>query len=152
MGRKPIPTEIKKEKGTLKKSRTIEEVKPPLSMYPDPPTYLNQYGMEVWKDTVPNLISTKLLSKIDEQLIGAYCNEMGRYNEIAMKIKENGVLFKSPKNNWPMAHPLYAVMKQSLKSATDIGVLFGITPSARTKVPSKEEDTKKAKLEKILNS
>ena len=150
-GRKPIPTEIKKQKGTFRKSRGVDEIKPELSLYPKPPEYLTEHGLEVWSLTVPFLTGLKILTQVDEQLLGAYCNEMGRYNEIAAKIKVNGILTKAPKNDYIMAHPLYARMKKSWKSATEIGVLFGITPSARTRVQAGKEN-KKTKLNNILNA
>ena len=150
MGRKKLPTEIKKIQGTLRKSREIKnQVNMELIIqYPSPPEYLSKYAINVWNKTIPDLYNKNLLANVDMDLITAYCIEMGRYNEANDIINKNkSPLTKSP-SGYAMIHPWYTVARQSLKSALEIGCNFGLTAAARTKISA--TNNKKKDLSDML--
>ncbi len=150
-GRKTLPTEVKKLNGTLRKSRTnTNELKPTLVIdYPSAPLILNDYAVSVWNKTIPELRTLGVLSNIDMELITAYCIEMGRYNEAQDLIKKNGSPITKAPSGYAMIHPWYTISRQSLKSAVEIGSMFGITPSARARVQT--NNNKPSKLDSLLN-
>lgn len=150
-GRKPIPTEQKRLKGTLRKSReNANEPKPMMVVeYPSPPERLNDFAISIWHKTVPELKQMGVLARVDMEHLTAYCIEMGRYNEANQLIKKNGSPITKSPSGYAMIHPWYTVARQSLKAATEIGALFGITPSARTKISVNKEQKKG--LKSLLN-
>lgn len=136
-GRKPIPTAIKETKGTLRKHRVLEnEVTVQLvSNIPEPPDDLSAEAKKTWRNVCDELKSNGLLATVDLELVQAYCNEMSMYREAVRQIKKTNPLVKSP-SGYPMINPWQTIRKQSLKSAMDLGQLFGLTPSARARIPN----------------
>lgn len=136
-GRKPIPTAIKENKGTVRKSRVLQnEVTVQLvSSIPEPPDDLSAEAKKTWRNVCDELKANGLLATVDLELVQAYCNEMSMYREAVRQIKKTNPLVKSP-SGYPMINPWQTIRKQSLKSAMDLGQLFGLTPSARTRIPA----------------
>lgn len=138
-GRIPIPTAIKEAKGTLRKSRVVKnEVAVKLvSNIPEPPDDLSADAKKTWRNVCEELKSNGLLATVDLELVQAYCNEMTTYKEAVRQIRKTNPLVKSP-SGYPMINPWQTIRKQSLKSAMDLGQLFGLTPAGRTRIPSNQ--------------
>jgi P27 family predicted phage terminase small subunit len=143
-GRKSIPTSIKKMRGTLQPSRTPEggEMVPvKVTRPPDPPEWLSRDGKRVYRKMAGALNGTGNLATIDLEALAAYANEMGLYIELERSIRlgrserisgystKAGDLIENPSVTHRMA-------REALREAMKIGVLFGITPSARAKIPT----------------
>jgi P27 family predicted phage terminase small subunit len=141
-GRKPIPTEIKELKGTLEKSRMLKnEMSVELSnTIPDAPEDLNEEAKQIWVKICEELKRNRILAVVDLDLVESYCHEMALYKHATRMIKQKGGVFKSP-SGYPMINPWLTIKRQALKSATDLGVLFGLTPSARSRIPNNNPQT-----------
>lgn len=134
-GRKPIPTEIKKTKGTLEKSRVLSnEMQVQINNdIPTAPEDLNQEAKKIWLEVCTELKNNRILANVDLGLVEAYCAELAQYKEAVRQIKKTSPLVKSP-SGYVMISPWQTIRKQSLKAAMDLGQLFGVTPSARTRI------------------
>jgi P27 family predicted phage terminase small subunit len=146
-GRKPIPNEIKQLKGTIEKSRLIEN---PMIVQinneiPEAPEDLNNEAKKIWQITCDELKRNGILATVDFGLIEAYCAELAMYKEAVRQIRKTSPLVKSP-SGYPMVSPWQTIRKQSLKAATDLAQLFGVTPSARTRVGANKPPASKLEL------
>tara|TARA_R100001463_G_scaffold97765_3_gene152281 strand:- start:2904 stop:3383 length:480 start_codon:yes stop_codon:yes gene_type:complete len=139
-GRKKIPTEIKKARGTLRKSRETEnqmQVKK-IDGLPIAPNWLSEIGREQFDIVVKQLNDLEMLFEIDLQLIVAYSNSMALHIESEQELRRVGRVMVYRNDEGQPKHsqivPLQTVSKQALDQALKIAVQFGLTPSARTKI------------------
>ena len=147
-GRKPIPTAIKEMKGTIEKSRILpnEMIVTINNEIPDAPEDLNSEAQKLWNEVCHELKNNGLLANVDLGLVEAYCAELAQYKEAIRQIKRTSPLIKSP-SGYAMVSPWQTIRRQSLKAAMDLGQLFGVTPSARTRIGANTKPT--SKLEQL---
>lgn len=146
-GRKPIPTAIKILKGTAEKSRiNPNEYKPEPITQPIVSEFLKtDYELKEWECITAQLISDGLLTGLDISIIEAYCIEMGKYKEAIDKLTAEGKVLNGKKGLY--LNPYHLIAERSLDRALKIGVLFGVTPSARSRVST---TPKKKTLKELL--
>ena len=134
-GRPRIPTEIKVLKGTLSPSR---ELLAPMLVelsegVPQPPAHLTPLGFEYWEVTCRELKNNHLLTGVDLGLVAGYCNELGLYKKACGMTEAEGEVIVNRFGDKAVS-PWYDVRSRALKQATQMGQLFGVTPSARGKI------------------
>ena len=146
-GRKKIPTEIKKARGTLRKCRELEnpmQVKK-IDGLPQAPKWLSEIGKEQFNIVVNQLNNLGMLYEVDLKLIEAYANSMALHIEAEQQLRESGRIMIYRNEDGDVKHsqivPMQTISKQALESAIKISSLFGLNPAARTKIsaPSKLE-------------
>ncbi len=72
-GRKPLPVEVKKIKGTLQKCRTNPRAPKPSGMLSTPPDYMSVSAKEAWNYAVTNS-PPGLLSALDGAVLERWAN------------------------------------------------------------------------------
>tara|TARA_R100000655_G_scaffold94445_1_gene135865 strand:+ start:81 stop:557 length:477 start_codon:yes stop_codon:yes gene_type:complete len=147
-GRKKIPTEIKKARGTLRKSRELEnpmEVKK-VEALPVAPKWLSKIGKEQFNIVVNQLSVLGMLYEVDLKLIEAYSNSMALHIESEQELRKVGRIQIYRNDDGDIKHaqitPLQTISKQALESALKIATQFGLTPSARTKISAPKLEIK----------
>ena len=139
-GRKKIPTEVKKARGTLQKCRELDnpmEVAK-VSGLPAAPKWLSKIGKEQYKLVVKQLNDLDMLYQVDLKLIEAYANTMALHIEAEQELRRVGriMVYKDdegrPKHSQVV--PMQTISKQALDQAIKIASHFGLTPSSRTKI------------------
>ena len=147
-GRKKIPTEIKKARGTLGKSRELEN---PMSVkkvdgLPVAPKWLSEIGKEQFDIVVNQLSVLGMLYEVDLKLIEAYSNSMALHIESEQELRKVGRIQIYRNDDGDIKHaqitPLQTISKQALESALKIATQFGLTPSARTKISAPKLEIK----------
>ena len=153
-GRPKIPTEIKKIQGTADKRWLVEnEMKVvALEQIPDAPNGFDDETKEIWEIVCRELQRNNLLAGCDLDILNGYCVLLRQYFQATEKLKKEGTVILN-RHGDKVANPWYYIQGQSLKQATQIGQLFGITPSARSRISanvakptSKLEQLKKPKI------
>jgi len=139
-GRKKIPTKLKEIRGTLAKSRELDnemqvsEVAKP----PAPPKWLSPTAKEQWVLITNELFNLRMLHSVDLALIEAYCNAIALHIETEQTLQETGRIQVYRDEDGRIKHsqivPLVTVSKQALSDAVKLATQFGLTPSARTKI------------------
>jgi P27 family predicted phage terminase small subunit len=134
MGRKPLPTEVKKLQGTLRPERVhADQMKPePYVSIPLPPEHLGEIGKREWTIIVSNYVQLGMLSGLDSGMIAAYCSQIELYVESISEVKKTGKLIIA--RNVSAPNPLMKVANDALDRSLKIEVELGLTPSARTKI------------------
>lgn len=141
-GRKPIPTEIKIQHGTFRADQSLpDEIKiAPVSELPQPPEYMigNDYAIKQWVLTTTELHKIGILVGIDLELLAIYCIEMATYIECKKLSKP---LVIKARSGYQMPNPNISIGNKALGNALKIAPLFGITPSARTRIAAPKATT-----------
>jgi P27 family predicted phage terminase small subunit len=111
---------------------------------PQPPAHLNALGFEYWDITCKELKNNHLLTGVDLGLVAGYCNELGLYKKACGMTDAEGEVVLNRFGD-KVISPWYDVRSRALKQATQMGQLFGVTPSARGKI----ETGKSAPMSKL---
>lgn len=151
MGRIPLPTATKKERGTYKKSRgpVGEEPQPAVAILPPPP-HLSARASEEWRKLVTELSRLGLFTVLDAGTLEAYCVFRDLARQAVEKLNEEAAeeggsveltmadaLVITLPNNFSQANPLLDVIAKFYKLSVETGARFGLDPSSRsTKVRS----------------
>ena len=144
-GRKKITTEIKKARGTLRKSRELDtpmEVAK-VSGLPITPKWLSKIGKEQYELVINQLNDLGMLYQVDLKLIEAYSNSMALHIESEQELRRVGrvMVYRDDENRPKHSQivPLQTISKQALEQALKIASHFGLTPSSRTKISSPQK-------------
>ena len=141
-GRKK-PTKLKKLQGTDRKDRQPNNEMMPIEVSSLEPsvTLVNKFADDIWIKLTRNLSAIGMLNEIDQELLMAYCNEMGIYFDCMQKVKEEGYLIISPANGEIIGNYL-KIGNTALANSIKLSDKFGFNPAARTKIemPSKPKE------------
>ena len=135
------PTELKKLQGTYQKCRDINEIK----------FTILENEIEIQKDwqkilqiTCEQLRKIGILAEVDLNLVEAYAKAMSRYYEAQAQVEAMGMVIDGQAGL--KVNPWFDVMEKSLKTACNVGGMFGITPSARARIPAQAAPASKLEL------
>lgn len=134
-GRPKLPTELKKLQGTEDKRWLVEnEMKVlPMDELPPAPEGFSHESAKIWDTVCRELKRNGLLASCDLELLHGYCELLTHYQNACTKLKKEGTVILS-RHGDKMINPWFQVQSQTLKQATQLGQLFGITPSARSRI------------------
>ncbi len=73
------------------------------------------------------------MTESDVDALAVYCVNWIRWQDANEKVREMGMIVKSPKN-FPMQNPYLAIANKAQRECVGIMTEFGLTPSSRTRV------------------
>ena len=140
-GRKPIPSRVKRLAGTWRKDRARPDEPAPaaLARIPPAPEWLSAYGRAAWARVAAVLVSTRVLTGSDLELLAVLSEACGQHEEVARALRGKGGLSfvtldsdGSPKSIelWPEIK----ILKDSAALVARLACEFGLSPSSRTRV------------------
>lgn len=140
-GRKPLPTAIKKMKGTLQKCRTnkSEPVSSCVTKLPPAPKYFTASAKKIYKTKGDELIAKKILDTLDFDMFISYCIEYANYIDTSIELAKIPNDAQLGPNSEAIFNRLKLKNKQSWERAKAIAVEFGFTPSSRSRVKIAEQ-------------
>lgn len=134
-GRKPKPTNLKILQGNPGR-RPLPDDEPRLeSCFPDPPDHLSEAARKHWNEVGGMLHEAGILTAVDADALAAYCELHARWVEANEKIREYGLVIKSP-SGAPMQSPYFKISAITFDAMKAMLVEFGMTPSSRARVKS----------------
>jgi len=100
------------------------------------PTWLKKEGLKIWDRLAPRLISMKLLSPIDAEPFGRYCQNFARWAKMQRILDEEGEVYESESAHGKLkrVHPAFLIgdrVERQLLAAED---RFGINPAERQRL------------------
>jgi P27 family predicted phage terminase small subunit len=140
MGRRgppPTPTAVLEARGSWRAKINKSEMKP-RSGAPKPPADLKGEALEEWKRIVKELAPTRVLTKADRSALLMYVQSWANMQEAAAKIAADGVVIALP-NGYPQQNPYVAVFNAANRQCLRLLQEFGLTPSARARIPAGEK-------------
>lgn len=132
-GAKPLPTNVKVLRGTLRKHRANAQEPKARPGIPGCPTELSPIAKREWKRVAKQLSAMGLLTTIDRAALALYCDAYGRWLEAITALRQYGVVIKSP-NGYPIQSPYVAIANKCGEQVRLLLAEFGMSPAARTRV------------------
>jgi len=105
------------------------------SCFPDPPDHLSEAARKHWNEVGGMLHEAGILTAVDADALAAYCELHARWVEANEKIREYGLVIKSP-SGAPMQSPYFKISAITFDAMKAMLVEFGMTPSSRARVKS----------------
>jgi len=135
------PTKIKKITGTHRKDRDVQNEFNPkeVDSLNIKGELINNFATDIWMKLNKNLSAIGMLNEIDQELLMAYCNEMGMYFYCMEMVRNEGYTSVSPANGEIISNYL-KIGNTALANGIKLSDKFGFNPAARTKI---EMPTKK---------
>jgi P27 family predicted phage terminase small subunit len=153
---KRIPTEIKKQRGTLRRDRMnpSEPVLP--SVIPPIPTWLSEDGQKAFAELSTLLYDMAVLTQADELALTLLCDAYSEYKKAKEVVNELGAtveVVSREGNSKPTIRPEVQIANQSFVRVFQLLKEFGLTPSSRAKVNAIENSSGSTdvKIENFFN-
>jgi len=133
---RPLPTNVKKLRGTLRKHRVRKnEPQPPArSSVPRPPERLRgNLARAKWRSLAAELWHLGLLPRVSEDMLVQYCVAWEIYCGALEMVERVGSVVKTQSGNY-IVSPWMAVVNRQADVMRAIAQEFGMTPSSKTRV------------------
>jgi P27 family predicted phage terminase small subunit len=154
---KRLPTELKKQRGTLRKDR-LNKNEPKLpSVIPPIPTWLSEDGQKAFSELSNLLHDMSVLTQADELALTLLCDAYSEYKKAKEIVNELGATMEVTSregNTKSVIRPEVQIANQSFVRVFQLLKEFGLTPSSRAKVNAIENasTTPDVKIENFFNS
>jgi P27 family predicted phage terminase small subunit len=122
----------------------------------NPPDSLDEIGKAEWVRIAPELREEGVLTKMDEAILYAYCEEFSTTKQCAKKIHEQGLMIRrTPRSKVLTLNPYLAIKQKSVTLLKSLACELGLTPVSRGRVSVKtipKDDPYKALRERRAKS
>jgi len=100
-----------------------------------PPDSLDEVGKAEWSRIVGEMRLTGALTKADEKILWAYCDEFSTAEHCVRKINEQGLLVKrTARSKILTVNPYLGIKTKSFAILKSLAVELGLTPCSRARV------------------
>lgn len=132
-GRKPKPTFLKLVEGNPgHRALNLDEPSAPPAV-PDPPDFLPPRALAEWQRLGPMLKDAGLISNLDRNQFAAYCMAFAVWCDAVEDLTKTGRYMRAPSGRIAISKA-YELADNAEKRMLAIGVEFGLTPSARSRI------------------
>ena len=132
-GRKPLPTAVKKIKGTLQKCRTNSREPQPEGDLVEPPEYMTEGAKQAWHYAIESA-PAHLLRRLDMSVLEVWACAADLYRKAQAGLTKTGLLVKAPNTGVPMQSPYLAIANKQAQIMTKAAVEMGFTPASRSRI------------------
>jgi len=109
-----------------------------------PPASLDAIGKAEWNRIAPELREVGVLTKMDEKILWAYCDEFSTAEQCVIKINQEGLMIRrTPRSKILTENPYLRIKVKSFAILKGLACELGLTPSSRGRVsvvPTKQND------------
>ncbi len=102
---------------------------------PQRPAWLIPLAVEVWDELLPQLTSAGVLSPVDRNAFGSYCQCVARYIEAENFMSNEGTVAEIRNDKGEVKQQLpaaeFTIALKYLEKANQLGERFGLTPVSR---------------------
>ena len=154
---KRLPTEIKKQRGTLRQDRMNDNEPKLPCVIPPIPTWLSEDGQKAFVELSTLLHNMMVLTQADEMALTLLCDSYSEYKKAKDVVNELGTTMEVTSregNVKSIIRPEVQIANQSFVRVFQLLKEFGLTPSSRAKVNAieKSSTTTDVKIENFFNS
>ena len=132
-GRKPLPTEVKRIKGTLQKCRSNPLEPQPEGDLVEPPEYMTEGAKSAWRYAL-ECAPPQLLRRLDMSVLEIWACAADLYRQAQAGIGKTGLLVKAPHSGVPMQSPYLAIANKQAQIMTKAAIEMGFTPASRSRI------------------
>ena len=154
---KRLPTEIKKQRGTLRADRTNPNEPQLPSMIPPTPTWLNEQGQKAFVELSMLLHDMSVLTQADSMALELLCDAYSEYKlakEVVNTLGATQDVVSREGHVKSIMRPEVQIANQSFVRVFQMLKEFGLTPSSRAKVNAIEgiASTPDIQIENFFNN
>jgi P27 family predicted phage terminase small subunit len=154
-GRPPLPTAVKRLRGTLRQHRVNAAEPMPSPGAPSMPPTLPASARPAWRWLVRLLTSMRIITKVDGPVVLLAACRLTDYQELSRDLAVNGRTYATTTSTGSTMHrqrPEVALRDGAWRDAMAALVQLGLTPSSRSRVSkvSNSPDTPEGELESYL--
>jgi len=154
---KRLPTEVKKQRGTLRSDRQNSNEPVLVPTIPPIPTWLSEDGQKAFSDLSNLLYDMSVLTEADCLSLTLLCDSYSEYKKAKEVINEFGSTMEVVSregNSKSVIRPEVQIANQSFVRVFQLLKEFGLTPSSRAKVNAleKQGNTPDVKIENFFNT
>ena len=148
-GRKPRPTNLKLIAGNPGKRPLNQHEPRPRRKIPPCPSHLDAEAKREWRRMAHDLYDCGLLSMVDRSALAAYCVCWSKWVAAELKLRESGMVLKSP-NGYPILNPYLGIINKTLQKMHAFLTEFGMTPASRSRIQAMPIEKEKKKITRYL--
>jgi P27 family predicted phage terminase small subunit len=155
-GRKVIPMEIKKAKGTYQACRNRNKPEESIEK-PTAPDWLNKRAKKIFKDIVQRLDELNLASATYTDIIALLASrqeELERFDKALNNDEENGYVYKTTNSYGDpilKENPIVRLREKAARHVHSLIAELGLTPSGINKVGARPEKVQKNEFDDLEN-
>lgn len=142
MGRKKLPDNVKKMRGTFQPCRSNPDAPVPLAGLPSAPAHLNEEERHQFETLVIRLDQINVASETDTEVITLAAKRLAEVIALSAILEDEGRVIESynPKTEQTMtrSHPAVGQLNESLRHLHSLLAEMGLTPAARSKVTARQ--------------
>lgn len=151
-GRRPLPTNVKLLRGNPGKRPLNDSEPQPRAVIPTAPKHLDDEARREWRRMAKTLHELGLLTEVDRSALAAYCISWSRWVLAEAKVREFGLVLKSPDKGWPVQSPYLPIANRAMEQMVKLAGEFGMTPSSRSRLSvGKAKDAPVDEMEGLLS-
>jgi P27 family predicted phage terminase small subunit len=139
-GRKPIPPEMHIAMGTYRADRHGGRQAQPREGIPRCPSHLDKTARVEYRRVSRLLAECRVITEADLVPLACYAQAWSRLVEAEGRLKETGLVVKSPAG-FPCISPYLSIVRGATEELRRWSVELGLTPSARTKIKAVPKQT-----------
>ena len=139
---RPIPTALKIFKGTEKKCRANKNEPKPKADNIVLPKNISRRARKHWEKIEPELLSSGILTNIDQDALFLYCESYAQWDEANENIIRYGLTTGSATGKTSES-PYLKIANKAFDNLRKMMIEFGMTPSSRARIkatPQKKEN------------
>lgn len=105
------------------------------------PSVLQGKALEVWDETVGELKTVGIGTRVEAHMLSAYCQAVADFSEAQKEIDRDGMTVATERGM--TKHPAYTIKTQAWGAMLKFGSQFGLSPASRGKIvvtKAEEED------------
>lgn len=145
MSNPPTPTAIKLAYGNPgKRPMNPDEPMPPVGA--QMPEGMSEAAQKEWGRISKQLENAGILTEIDADALGLYCEAYARYKHANAQLARFGIVVRGARTGFPVQSPFLAIANKAFEQMRSILTEFGMTPSSRTRVSKVQGGKKKSRL------
>lgn len=154
-GRRPLPDEIKKMRGTYREPTVPQPpvhfpVTPPEDVVPPQWIADNPHALAEWERVVPLLNEVKVLTDPDLFALASYCSSCAVAVDAQEALNRDGLMLVDDVGA-AYPHPMIKVAREARQQALRYAVEFGLTPAARSRIVGQQpKEQKRDEAEEFL--
>jgi P27 family predicted phage terminase small subunit len=148
-GRRPKPTAMKMLEGNAGHRKLNRREPKPAAGEPQSPIRLSPRARAHWVRLAPMLLNLKVLTIVDGDALAAYCTVLERW-ELATEAIAHGIIVTDDRGNG-RPNPAVRIQSDALRHMATFESVFGLTPSARSKLGVSVDDGSEKKFDDFFN-
>jgi len=151
-GPKPQPTALKLLHGNPGKRALPRSEPKPTPVKPKLPSYLGLDGRRHWNDLAGKLERMGVLTEVDQDVLGLYCDAFDRWRKAERAIRREGEVIGMGEKGYRAPNPWLQVRNRALDDLRRWAPELGIGAASRSRIEVKKADGAENPLKDIQDA